>query len=281
MPALFDPVPLSFIAGLTIWALSLSLLLIFRTPRTYPGFSLWTLSAFCMGASGVLMGLRGVLPAVFSIVAGNVLGVLGAVLILRGLGRFFDRPPPVWHDLSFLLLITLTQVFFYYVHPSMVLRCGFISLAFAALLLHSAALVHTGCRRLFPEDGLSALTVVLALSGGFHVLRAATMLFLWRSPITELDHLLFGAALLFMNPGTIMVFIGLLALHSRRMAADLAASKQEIRTLTGLLPICCICKKIRLESSAWQSIDVYVREHSHAEFTHGICPECMETHYPE
>jgi len=52
----------------------------------------------------------------------------------------------------------------------------------------------------------------------------------------------------------------------------------KIKTLQGLLPICSYCKKIRNDQDYWQQIDTYLAEHTQAEFTHGICPECIEKH---
>ena len=50
----------------------------------------------------------------------------------------------------------------------------------------------------------------------------------------------------------------------------------QVKTLSGLLPICSSCKKVRDDRGYWERIDVYVRNHSEAEFTHGLCPECVE-----
>lgn len=52
----------------------------------------------------------------------------------------------------------------------------------------------------------------------------------------------------------------------------------QVKTLSGLLPICATCKRIRDEEGHWVQIELFVRARSNAEFTHGICPEC-ETHY--
>jgi hypothetical protein len=54
---------------------------------------------------------------------------------------------------------------------------------------------------------------------------------------------------------------------------------QQVKTLSGLLPICSSCKKIRNDKGYWQKLEGYIREHSEAEFTHSICPECMEKLY--
>lgn len=48
-----------------------------------------------------------------------------------------------------------------------------------------------------------------------------------------------------------------------------------IKTLSGLLPICAWCKKVRDDTGYWSQIEIYVREHTEADFTHGICPECV------
>jgi len=56
---------------------------------------------------------------------------------------------------------------------------------------------------------------------------------------------------------------------------------EENKTLKGFLPICASCKKIRDDKGYWNQIESYIRDHSEAEFSHGICPECIEKLYPE
>ena len=60
----------------------------------------------------------------------------------------------------------------------------------------------------------------------------------------------------------------------------LETAHAEIRVLHGILPICCHCKKIRNDGGDWQQMELYVKNHSEADFSHGICPECLSTHYP-
>ena len=52
-------------------------------------------------------------------------------------------------------------------------------------------------------------------------------------------------------------------------------------TTSGLLPICSSCKKIRDDKGYWNQIEGYIREHSDATFSHGICPDCTKALYPE
>jgi len=62
---------------------------------------------------------------------------------------------------------------------------------------------------------------------------------------------------------------------------ELQEALSRVKMLSGLLPICANCKRIRDEAGRWQQVEVYVHEHSQADFTHGICPECAHKLYPE
>jgi hypothetical protein len=61
---------------------------------------------------------------------------------------------------------------------------------------------------------------------------------------------------------------------------ELQAALAEVKTLSGLLPICSNCKKIRDDKGYWNQIESYIQKHSDALFTHGICPDCMKMIYP-
>ncbi len=56
---------------------------------------------------------------------------------------------------------------------------------------------------------------------------------------------------------------------------------REVKVLRGLIPICAKCKKVRTDSGDWQQLEVYIQEHSEAEFSHGVCQECMKAIYPD
>jgi PAS domain S-box-containing protein len=66
-----------------------------------------------------------------------------------------------------------------------------------------------------------------------------------------------------------------------RLIAELSEAAHSAKVLTGLLPICASCKKIRDEQGEWGAVEVYIRERSEAKFTHGICPDCKDKLYPE
>ena len=62
---------------------------------------------------------------------------------------------------------------------------------------------------------------------------------------------------------------------------ELRQSLDQIKTLRGIVPICANCKKIRDDQGYWNQVEAYVCEHTEAEFSHGICPECIKKLYPE
>jgi hypothetical protein len=66
----------------------------------------------------------------------------------------------------------------------------------------------------------------------------------------------------------------------QQLIGELRTALAEVKTLSGLLPICSHCKMIRDDRGYWNRIESYIRERSDAEFTHGICPDCAERYFP-
>lgn len=70
-------------------------------------------------------------------------------------------------------------------------------------------------------------------------------------------------------------------LELRKTAAGLAEALDRVQQLSGLLPICSHCKRIREDGGSWSEVESYVARHAPVEFSHGICPSCVVQHYPE
>ncbi|MEW6050247.1 MAG: response regulator [Candidatus Zixiibacteriota bacterium] len=62
---------------------------------------------------------------------------------------------------------------------------------------------------------------------------------------------------------------------------ELELSLREIKTLRGIVTICMHCHKMLNDERSWERLEKYVQEHSEAQFSHGLCPECLEKYYPE
>ena len=64
--------------------------------------------------------------------------------------------------------------------------------------------------------------------------------------------------------------------ESEKLTSELQDALARIKTLRGFVPICSYCKKIRNDKNYWEHLEAYISEHSEAEFTHNICPECAK-----
>jgi DNA-binding NtrC family response regulator len=65
------------------------------------------------------------------------------------------------------------------------------------------------------------------------------------------------------------------AIERKRTEEELRRAFDQIKTLRGIIPICLSCKKIRDDKGYWNEVEVYVRDHTEARLSHGVCPECM------
>lgn len=69
--------------------------------------------------------------------------------------------------------------------------------------------------------------------------------------------------------------------EKEKIIIQLQEALARVKTLSGLLPICASCKKIRDDDGYWYQVEVYIRDHAQVEFSHSICPECVKKLYPE
>jgi hypothetical protein len=74
----------------------------------------------------------------------------------------------------------------------------------------------------------------------------------------------------------VALFVSLLIANLQLRHEELSSAHAELQTLSGLLPICAWCKKVRGDDGYWQQVEDYFASRSHIEFTHGMCADCME-----
>jgi hypothetical protein len=86
----------------------------------------------------------------------------------------------------------------------------------------------------------------------------------------------------------VIILVGLFELerqknitYQARITQNLQIALAEVKELSGMLPICASCKKIRDDTGYWAQLETYIMEHSKAAFTHSICPDCFRRLYPE
>ena len=71
------------------------------------------------------------------------------------------------------------------------------------------------------------------------------------------------------------------SIERQKLLLQLETTLKELKVLRGMLPICSSCKRIRDDKGYWNQIETYISEHTGAEFTHGLCPECAEKYMEE
>ena len=69
--------------------------------------------------------------------------------------------------------------------------------------------------------------------------------------------------------------------EQQKSLEQLQAALAKVKLLSGFIPICASCKKIRNDAGFWQQIEVYIRDHSEAEFSHGLCPDCVKQFFQD
>lgn len=280
-------------------ALSLFLgmaLLFFRTwLKTYAGFGLWVASMFLVAAGHVSVLLRLAGPLYLSIVLNNLFFTLTVLFRLGGMLKFLrDRELPKAVYVLVPLLELAAVSYFHLVFDWYAMRVLILSsvltvvvVAMAYLLFHRASKADKTL--LYRGMGWMCLAF-----GVIFILRSS-VLFFDRSIgmfTHEALHSFYLLAIVVIESAWAM---GFLMMNSKRMEDDLLQSQDElshtitklekslteVKTLSGLLPICAHCKKVRDDQGYWKQIEEYISERSDADFSHGICPECARKLYPQ
>jgi hypothetical protein len=251
------------------------------TRKVYPGFRTWTIASFLNGIGLIGMSLRGILPDVLTIVPPNFLIIFFFVMVARGLVEFIGEHQKAWIDCAPLVIVPTTFIYFTYYSPNVSARILIISLLISFFCGRSALIVFRKVP-LILSDTNWLLLISLFMMGGWFFIRSI-LTFNFENHIVDFmsSGILQAISFPVLFVGNIMLVTGLIIINAQRLEHDLFKAMEQVKTLKGMLPICSSCKKIRDDKGYWQDVAVYVRDHSEAEFSHGICPECMERLYPE
>lgn len=101
--------------------------------------------------------------------------------------------------------------------------------------------------------------------------------------LIDIPHYVFGDAptLLSQRIGEIIIEFSIFFIVMNVQFILFRKLYKRIRILEGFIPICANCKKIRTEKDSWEQMEAYISQHSLARFSHGICPDCAHTLYPD
>jgi hypothetical protein len=165
------------------------------------------------------------------------------------------------------------------------LVCGLIMLMILLLDLSIPLGVAMGVPYVIPvclsmRSQRKTFTILVAVFSSLFTIGA----YLYKPPVDEMWKVVFNRALALLAIW-VTASLGLQRkiVEQKRETAlrERERALEDMRVLRGLLPICASCKRIRDDQGYWTQIEGYIKSHSEADFTHGICPECARKLYPE
>lgn len=274
--------------------LALTMAFFKATHKTFPGFGHWAVGGSILTVGYIAFALRGFIPDGISILIVNLAFSLAMVVYLDGTLRFLNRPQMsrLWY--AFPVAATGVALIVYYLWDRPEWRLVISAIAFSVPHFVTAAAVfrHSPKNRspFYPIIGCemaSAATLVIARAA-WGTLLIPDFSLMMESPV---QHGFFISVMVLQ----IVITVSFIMLNTERIERDLweadaqleakvnalEKAMSEVRTLSGLLPICANCKKIRDDKGEWIQMEVYVRDHTEADFTHSICPPCSRKLYPQ
>lgn len=230
-----------------------------------PGY--WALS-FLLNSLGFLCWSTIIpLPAVTNYAIGEVFHISGFFSLASGAYRFMGHRYRTW-NLGFVLAWLIVWASGLALLSRNAVAASFILRgARAIIFLLTAAIL------LKPKDGKFAYGRKLAGWGMcFWAMWALTYAFIT-------DERFLGLIFGILVGIQILSAFGMMIMTVERKAEKMEKTEKHVERLEGLLPICAHCKKIRDKDGNWQVLEHYIENRSRAEFSHGICPECLEKYY--
>ncbi|MBI5520990.1 MAG: hypothetical protein HY910_00070 [Desulfarculus sp.] len=251
------------------------------TRKTYPGFRLWTRGSLAAGVGLVLIALRGIVPDLLSIVLSGALILGYPLMIYRGLAAFIGQRPGWWPDIILYAVYAIITCWFTYGPISVAMRIAVISLLLSYYLARGYLLAAGPVAALLGSRNWMLIAALAGMSGLFLVRGLANLLGLSQPEHFMANSTLQAVTFILSFAGQIFSATGLVSLNMQRLEQDLSQAQHEVNLLSGLLPICANCKRIRDGQGDWHQVEAYISTRSEAKFSHGICPECIRDLYPE
>ena len=239
-----------------------------------PTMRYWMLSAWVMTAADIFFAVRPELPHWAAKLIPTLLVTVGQAVLLLGAQRTAHLPR-TWRLVAGVVLLHLTMLIgLLYSTQVSSWRMVCNGVIWGGLSLGSAWCLREA-RPMFWNSPVAPANAFL-LHGIFHAMRVVlAILFAARGWTAAADSLQIIGDLevsFFM----VALFVSLLLANLQLRHEELSSAHAEVQALSGLLPICAWCKKVRNDKGYWQQVEDYFSSRSHIEFTHGMCTECFK-----
>lgn len=281
MPIPLDVRTLSFACGATNLSMAIGMTYVWIGRKTYPGFGAWTLSAWTAFAGIMLVAVRGLVPDFVSIVVANFFLAGTSLLVYIGLRAFTGGRPDLKSHGAYIVLFCLLLAYLTSVKPDLQVRLVLISLSVGTISLMSAWIAWKRIPEMLTDANPLVLATLLVVGLAYFVRALLSAMIPPPSEDFMVPSVVHGVSLLVYLLGHTLLVVGLLVLNAQRVERDLQLAMDECKVLQGILPICAHCKKIRDDRGAWNQLEAYIHQHTDAEFSHGICPDCARTYFQD
>jgi hypothetical protein len=234
----------------------------------------WMISAWLLTVADVLFASRPSLAPWISQLAPTLLVTVGHAWLYLGTQRT-ARLPRQWSLITGVILFHAAGLIcFLLLEQYSGWRMVFNGVIWAALSLGSAGWLRRA-HRFYWQPVVSPANAFL-LHGLFHCLRVALAVLFAVRDWTEASALLQIIGDLEVSFFMIALFVSILIANLQLRHEELSSAHAEVRALSGLLPICSWCKKVRDDDGYWQQVEDYFSSRSQIEFTHGMCADCLK-----
>ncbi len=234
----------------------------------------WMVAAWVMLVADILFAARPFLPDMVGRILPTVLVTVGHAALFVGARVHANQPAPQRLGWAIVAIHAVALVLFYTFAPESVWRRVTNGLVWATLAL----LAYQGLR-MSPAPFWKPLTApakVFLAHAVFHVFRTIMSVATANSDSSAVQVTVDIIGDLEVSFFMVAIFVGLLIAHLQQRNEQLTQALSEVETLTGLLPICAWCKKVRDDDGYWRQVDDYFRRRSQIRFTHGMCSDCSD-----
>jgi len=228
----------------------------------------WMVAAWVMLVADIFFAARVVLPPAIDRIVPTVLVTVGQTFLCFGAKVLAGKDIPYRRGIMVVLVHLLALIAFYLLDPSSSWRRVVNGTIWAGLAFVS----FQGLRQSDPVfwRPLTAPAKVFALHAIFHIFRLVFAVAFEKTESVTLATTIDIMGDLEVSFFMVALFVGLLVAHVQQRNEQLTSALAEVKALSGLLPICAWCKKIRDDDGYWTQVDQYFRSRSNLKFTHGV-----------
>lgn len=239
----------------------------------------WMTAAWILALADVFFALRPILPNWAGRLVPTLLVTIGHAGLLMGARKTAELKTRWWTLTAGVLLHGAGLLYFLFNSRYSEWRMVFNGIVWAAFSIASCVSLRHGSQMFY--QSLFSPARAFFWHGSFHCFRIvfASLCAMqswdqaaeWLQVVSDYEVSFFMVAL----------FVSLLTANLQVRNAELSTALAEVQTLTGLLPICAWCKKVRDDDGYWQRVEDYLTSRSQLKFTHGICTDCYNEQRPK